>query len=130
PSIDIPSDIGNGVVAVFNGGKLSRNVDADHPDGRWESGEYHLGKNAVFKDGTKLNGDIFVENASFSGCVHLSGARFNRYEEPMLVHECRHLVWEGGRDTIAGFVFAVPVTGKPSGSKPQPNLGPVAPPSA
>src|SRR5690606_6131518 len=25
PSIDIPSDIGNGVVAVFNGGKLSRN---------------------------------------------------------------------------------------------------------
>ena len=119
PSIDIPSDMGDGARVTFNGCKLSRNVST------WTSGPYKLGKNAIFR-GTRLSGDVSVENASLLEGTRLGDLQLNYGAEPVLVHEFAHVSWDAGRNGSGGHAFAAAVTGKPTWASPVPNAAPTA----
>ena len=121
PSISIPSDMGDGAFVRFEGAKLSRNTFP------WTTGEYRLGKNAIFC-GTTLAGDTYVSNASFVENTLLSDARLNPGVEPVLAHAFSQVAWDGGRNAVGGFVFSVPVSGKVAWKSPVTNAAPTTTP--
>jgi hypothetical protein len=121
PSISIPSDMGDAAFARFVGCKLSRNTFP------WTTGEYRLGKNAIFC-GTTVAGDIYVSNASFVENTYLSDIQLNPGVEPILVHAFSQVAWDGGRNAVGGAVFSTPVSGKVAWKSPVTNAAPTTTP--